>query len=133
METVGVFSEPGSPLPPVKPPFGALLDADDEVWADDSHLRKASNSLFEAGCRWIVCFGERSEDVHDRIDDFIVEQSVFVGCADYEGIVTTFHNDESVAEVAEFFVTCALREMRGALILVQDKEEWAAALSRVTA
>ena len=133
MAPVWLFSEPGSSLPPVEHPFGALLDADDDKWANEADLRRAAGMLIEAGCRWIVCFGARSEDVHDRIDDYIVEQSVFTGRTDYKGVVTTFHADESADDVAEFFVTCALQDMRGALILVQDKEKWAAALSRVTA
>ena len=133
MGPVRLFSEPGSSLPPVEHPFGALLDADDDKWTNEASLRKASIMLLEAGCRWIVCFGERSEDVHDRIDDYIVEQSVSAGRTNYEDVVTTFHTDESVDDVAEFFVTCVLQEMRGALILVQDEEKWAAALSRVSA
>jgi hypothetical protein len=130
MESALLFVEPGSPVPPVDPPFGVLLDADDAEWAEDEHLRKSAVALLEAGCRYFVCFGERSEEVHDRIDDCIVEKTVLGGQADYEGVITTYHTDESVADVAEFFLTCALPQMRGALVIARDGQKWSAALSR---
>jgi hypothetical protein len=126
-----LFSEPGSPLPSVERPFAVLLDADDDEWGAAEQLRSVAMSLLEAGCRYFVCFGERSEEVHDRIDDCVVEKSVLLGQGDYEGIITTYHADESVADVAEFFVNCALPDMRGALALIRDKQKWAAALGSV--
>lgn len=131
MAPLPLFLEPGSPVPPVDAPFGVLLDADDAQWADDDELRKSAVALLEAGCRYFVCFGERSEDVHDCIDDCIVEKTVLGGHGDYEGVITTYHDDESVDAVAEFFVNCALSKMRGALALVRDRNRWSAALKRV--
>ena len=95
-----------------------LLEADDANWSDDGFLRRSCSALLEAGCLWFVCFGERAEEVHDRIDDVIVDQ-------EYEGVVTTYHSDESEQDVAQFFTNVALMEMKGALVLAQDKPRWA--------
>lgn len=119
MVTSVKFSEPAAPLVEgVEQPFALLLDADDQDWRDEEFLRRSSLALLEAGCRWFVCFGQRSETLHDRIDDTIVEK-------DYQSVVTTYHLDESEEEVAQFFKEVALMEMKGGLVLVRDKSRWA--------
>jgi hypothetical protein len=66
------------------------------------------------------------------LDDCIVEMSVLGGQADYEGVITTYHADESVADVVEFFLTCALLEMRGALVVARDGQKWSEALRKAS-
>lgn len=113
------FSEPKAPLASaVERPFGVFLDAGDEDWGDDDFLRRSCLALMKAGCRWFVCFGPRAEAVHDRIDDFIVEHG-------YDGVVTTYHSDESEEDAAVFFTDVALMEMKGGLVLVRDRPRWA--------
>lgn len=132
MAPASVFSEPGSSLPRVERPYAVLLDADDDEWVDEERIREVALSLLEAGCRYVVCYGERSEEVHDLFDDCIVEKTVLGEQADYEGVITTYHTDESVEDVAEFFLNCALPEMRGALVIARDGQKWSEALRKAS-
>lgn len=119
MESVLRFSEPRTPLAvTMDSPFGVFLDADDADWEDDEFLRHSCLELLKAGCRWFACFGARAEAVHDRLDDFIVEYG-------YEGIVTTYHSDESRQEAASFFKDVALMEMKSGLVMVRNPKRWA--------
>lgn len=111
----------GDPLPEVEKPFAVLVDASDEDWTDGYHAEQLIKELLNAGCRYFVCFGPGAEAVHDRIDDVIVEH-------EYDGITTTFHEDESQDDVAEFFNRVAVTGMKGALVLVRDLERWKALL-----
>lgn len=132
MAPAPVFSEPCTSLPRMERPFAVLLDADDDEWVDEGRIREAALSLLDAGCRYFVCYGERSEEVHDLFDDCIVDKTVLGGQADYEGVITTYHTGESVADVAEFFLNCALPEMRGALVIARDGQKWSEALGKAT-
>ena len=119
MDSILTFAEPGILLPSeLEAPFGVFLDGEDDFWSDDDLLCRSCQNLINKGCRWFVCYGPRSEAIHDRIDDVIVEQG-------YEGIVTTYHADESEAEVAQFFKDVALIEMKAGLILVSNRSTWA--------
>ena len=112
-----LFLKPGAPLPSMQCPFGVLLDAEDKDWSNDDFLRRSCTGLLAAGCLWFVCFGERAEEIHDRIDDFIVEQ-------EYQDVTTTYHSEESEQDVAEFFTNVALMKMKSALVLVHDRRKW---------
>ena len=110
-----------SPVPRINAPFGVLLDAGDQAWRDDSFVRERARVLFEAGCRYFVCSGEGSEDLHDCIDDVIVEY-------DYRDVMTTFH-DEPEEKVAEFFLRFGLAGTGSGLVLVDDLLKWESHLS----
>ncbi len=100
------FAKAESPIPEIEAPFAVLSEADEKGWRNDSFLNLRVGALLAAGCRYFVCFGSRSEEIHDRIDDVIVEH-------DYGGVTTTFHGDESAQDVADFFETIALSGMSG--------------------
>lgn len=55
--------------------------------------------LLQSGCKYFVCAGRYAEDLHDFIDQLI---------EDVEGqsirIMTTYHDDESVDSVVNFFI-----------------------------
>ena len=123
MASAPLFCKPRTSLPSIGRPFGVLIEADDKEWLDDGFLCNNCRGLLDAGCTWFVCFGERAEEVHDRIDDVIVERA----CAgqEYEGVCTTYHSDESRQDVAEFFTDAVLKKLSGALVIVQDKASWA--------
>lgn len=112
------YSELGSSIPEIEPPFAVLLDAGEESLSQDSSLNFQVQALLAAGCQYFVCFGGKSEEVHDRIDDLLVEQDV-------KGVTTTFHHDESEQDVANFFMTVALPGMIGALIISCKPQKWA--------
>lgn len=105
----------------IRSPFVVLIDADDSEWRDKLFLRKMVVSLLAKGCRYFVCSGHQSEDIHDQIDDIIVEFA-------YEGIVTTFHGDDSKNEVAEFLLFCTVGEMNDILVLVRNADDWSTAI-----
>lgn len=73
-------------------PVVALLTAHGDPVVHESVVR----SLFAAGCTHFVCSGLASEALHDRIDDLLVER-------DGDGFLTTWHDEESAAEVAAVF------------------------------
>lgn len=113
------FTEPsGMITSSLESPFGVFLDADDEDWDNDDFLRRCCLDLMEHGCRWFTCFGSHAEAVHDDIDDLIVRHG-------YDGVVTTYHSDETEKDAAEFFVNVALSEMKEGLVLVRNKARWA--------
>ncbi|MFT5584806.1 MAG: hypothetical protein ACI9VR_002393 [Cognaticolwellia sp.] len=122
---ISVLYASPSALPRVVPsPFCVLLDADDSDWSDDPPLISAVRALLRAGCRYFVCFGSNSENIHDRIDDVIVDGR-------FCGVTTTWHEDESEKDVAEFFQNCATIGMRASVILVRDQQRWSVAFSAI--
>ncbi|MGZ8316268.1 MAG: DUF7684 family protein [Telluria sp.] len=54
--------------------------------------------LLERGCTYFVCAGTYSEELHDRLDDIISSTK------QKSEICTTFHNDDSLDDVVNFFV-----------------------------
>jgi len=104
-------------VPSVESPFATLLDAADEEWSNPLVAKRLISKLLQAGCRYFVCFGNNSESIHDLIDDCIVD-------GDYEGVVTTFHDNESEEDVLSYFLHCAVLEMAGALVFVREVSRW---------
>lgn len=104
-------------LPVIEAPFVALVDTNDEDWSEVRTAHRLGKRLLAAGCRYFVCFGPRSEEVHDYLDDLIVEEE----CHD---VTTTFHDDESPEEVADFVLNCAAGGMKSVLVFVRRMSEW---------
>ena len=99
--------------------FAVLLDTRDKDWADNSWTRNKIAELLNAGGCYFVCFGSRSEFVHDMIDDLIVDCNYSID------IPTTFHNSESIEDIATFFLSVLiLNEIELGLLLVRDKAIW---------
>ena len=60
-------------------------------------------ALLASGCRYVVCGGQRCEEWHDEADELLALR----GAAAKENdplVITTWHADEPIDEVAEFFV-----------------------------
>ena len=119
-----VFASPGAVPPTLSKPFAVLLDADDRDWVDDTTLVRSVKALLRAGCRYFVCFGSNSEHVHDRIDDLVIDGG-------FDGTVTTWHDDESEEEVAEFFAHSVTSRMKSAVVLVRDQNRWSVTFSKI--
>ena len=76
-------------------PVAALLTSHDAT-RDPGDLELAVLPLLDAGCGYFVCFGEASEALHDRIDELLVERASPSDSA----VMTTWHDDETTAEVS---------------------------------
>ena len=104
-------------LPEIEAPFAVLIDADDTDWSEVELIRSLGKTLLDYGCRYFVCFGQRSEILHDCLDDLLLDEN-------YNDVVTTFHNDETKEEALDFLINCASLDMNGALVVVRDTTEW---------
>ncbi|GGY20363.1 hypothetical protein GCM10011289_24940 [Paludibacterium paludis] len=102
----------------LKKPFAVLLDTRDPLWADSTFLNQKVAELLDMGCRYYVCFGPQSEFVHDQIDDVILNRA----CE--ESVLTTFHDDEAITDVVNFFRVVAMSGMVGGLLLADDQKSW---------
>jgi hypothetical protein len=96
----------------------ALLTAHDAA-EDSPELEQGIRSLLENGCEYFVCVGVASEALHDRIDDLIVESATAAARA----VMTTWHSDETPAEVAEFFFNIAAAKERTLLIVAVEAND----------
>ena len=99
-------------------PFAVLIDTDDEAWSDPLRVRALGVELLESGCRYFVCYGHRSESIHDSIDDVIITSS------DWESVITTFHDDEPKSDVVSFFLNDASGGMKEMLVWVESPLAW---------
>jgi hypothetical protein len=115
------FAAPRAALPTLDKPFAVLLDANDPEWSDANQVERLATDFLNAGCNYFVCFGPGSEALHDRIDAIIEEHEV-------DGVTTTFHEEETRTDVAEFFRTIATVAVRSGLICVRDVAGWNTAL-----
>ena len=114
-----VMSSPDQPLPisALREPFAVLLDVRDAEWADSFWVNCKAAELLDAGCRYFVCFGPKSESVHDLIDDVVLNHGG-------DSVPTTFHDDETVEDVANFFKIVVMSGMAHGLLLVRDFVDW---------
>lgn len=115
-----IYSDSWAPVSATKAskPFAALLDTRDSAWSDGTWVRQQAAALIKEGCRYFVCFGPESEPVHDWIDDEIFDRD------DLEEIYTTFHDDEPIEDVANFFQMIALQGMRSGVVLTLAENDW---------
>lgn len=73
--------------------------------------------LLESGCRYFVCAGTYAENLHDLVDD------VIFSWGGRETILTTYHEDESNEDVANFFVNATVissHETSGLAAILDD-------------
>jgi hypothetical protein len=95
-------------------PFAILLNADDPEWSNKSYLENRIREILDLGCCYIVCFGDISEYIHDCIDDMVLDHS------NNGAVITTFHNEEKLEEVLEFFKLIAMDGMNGGVMLLKN-------------
>ncbi len=100
-------------------PIAALLTSHDPV-DDPLALENVVLSLLDAGCEYFVCFGDASEVLHDRIDELIVDRASPDRSADG---MTTWHDDEPAADVAEFFLNVAGAKEGSLLVAVMETDD----------
>ena len=105
-------------------PFTCLLWDTTGTW-DPEERGALVERLLDAGCRYLVCGGQTCERWHDDADEALAYR-VAMGDGPAPEVITTWHADEPVEEVAEFFVvhaTVADNQIREHLVL-QVGPEW---------
>lgn len=76
--------------------------------ANDGERARLAHKLVASGCTYAVCGGAECEAWHDAIDEALIgPQAESAEPADVE-MMTTWHDGESPAEVAAFFVHAAI-------------------------
>ena len=77
-------------------------------WDSDKETTENRDSLIifllDKGTRYFICIGEFSECLHDRIDELAYEYDDQLGAEAGINIITTYHSEESIEEVVEFFL-----------------------------
>ncbi len=119
-----IVSKIGSPLPPLRRPFAVLIDADESDWRLHCEVLELARQLVLAGCRFFVCFGRKSEIVHDLLDDILIEENLLE-------VVTTFHDEESARDVMSFFLGSTPSEFIDRLVFVNDMNRWELVINSV--
>jgi hypothetical protein len=99
-------------------PVAALLTAH-SVAKDPAELEPVILSLLDSGCDYFVCFGVASEALHDLIDELVLERASALD----RTVMTTWHDDETAAEVAEFFLNTAAAKERSLLVAALEPDD----------
>ncbi|MGH2343561.1 hypothetical protein ACRC7T_19050 [Segnochrobactraceae bacterium EtOH-i3] len=98
--------------------FSVLIDTNDNFWSNKELVLKKIEHLIAEKCKYFVCYGVISEEVHDIIDDFIIEDDL------NEDIITTYHVNESDDNVAFFYYKIVISKYNYNYVICQDKEKW---------
>lgn len=82
--------------------YAVLLVVNDDSIAPDEQF-KLSHQLVASGCRYAVCFGYECSTWDDSIDYAYLEGDPNFDPRDDRFVMTTWHEDESIEDVVEFF------------------------------
>lgn len=85
-------------------PFVVLLTAWDIETVKVGGLSELIGLLLAKGARTFVCVGDFSEDLHDKIDDVIYKYDEDHNIREVSEIITTYHDDEPVNDVINYFI-----------------------------
>ena len=111
---------PQSSIPDLQTPFAAVIDTDDGEWREDAFVCRLGKQLLEAGCRYLVCFGQQSEGVHDRFDDLLID-------GDFPDTMTTYHYEESESDVASFVRDVVMLDVKDVVVIAHRSIRWSSA------
>lgn len=99
----------GLPAAPCDAPFAALVSVHDaHVSADDQ--ARLSADLVRLGCRYAVCRGHDCSSWDDSIDFAYLETDANFDPPDETFVMTTWHVDDALSEVARYLVRLASYE-----------------------
>ncbi len=70
---------------------------------------KAASKLIGTGCQFVVCGGIECEQWHDAVDESISSAALIGEDVSSSKIMTTWHAEESVDELAFFFIYTTFR------------------------
>lgn len=95
-------------------------------------LAEFTEKALAQGAVYICTWGPDCERVHDIFDETIVEQQLRLNPKEYvsSDVMTTWHNDESLEDALEFFLTAAVPDddttrRKAALVVSIDNPGWA--------
>ncbi len=93
---------PGTALPsiPLPAPFRAVVI--DELGAPPTWQAAVSTWLVEGGCRYMLAWGPGSTTWDDAVDFANLERFDFGDLPEDEFVMTTWHDDEPLAETLSF-------------------------------
>jgi hypothetical protein len=92
---------------------------------DESSLWKIQPLIIELinlGCKYFVCAGKYSEELHDFIDDIVLTLPSCRKQEEVNRIITTWHDTDTNSEVADFFLH-STNVSSGLLIAFIDNKE----------
>ncbi len=96
------------------------------AWSIDSISSDLLNNLIlfllDKGCSYFVCVGTYAEQLHDFVDDLVLEQEGLLKNKPYSHVMTTYHDDESLDDVINFFINATeiWDTTNGGLIAILD-------------
>jgi len=70
----------------------------------DAEKKRVADSLIGAGCRYAVCSGLDSSSWDDAVDLAYIDRYPDSDADDSRFVMTTWHDDESLDDIADFFV-----------------------------
>jgi hypothetical protein len=85
-------------------PFAVLLTAWSIGAVKAGGLSELIKLLLAKGAKTFVCIGDYSESLHDEIDEIIYEYDEERNVSETSEIITTYHDDESIDDVVNYFV-----------------------------
>ncbi len=97
-------------------PSAVLLSSYEHRGDSFQDMRGLIDKLIKLDCKYFVCAGKNSEQLHDFIDDVIFDISLSSGHKNYTDIMTTWHNADTDEEVAFFFLH--LTDISNGLLIV---------------
>lgn len=119
---LGKRGECNEPFIQTKPLVSAVLLSSWNQGESHQKLRSLIEKLIHKNCSYFVCAGLNAESLHDYIDDIIVGLSIKNDLVQNKGIMTTWHDEDTSDEVADFFLNSTGIE-NGVLLALLDSEE----------
>ncbi len=106
-------------------PCVALFPAWRHEQVEVSYWEGVVRFLLDRGCTYFVCAGVYSEELHDAVDDFLYQYDDELGVEKSIGVVTTYHADESIEDVVNFFVhsTVIWDKAKGCMVAILDASD----------
>jgi hypothetical protein len=92
---------------PLQRKYFTLMLAWDVSIDEEKSLEQLLGPLVNRGLTYLCAWGHRCGQVHDAADLCVVRREIAIGEADYL-LMTTWHDNETLAEVLWFFETLAI-------------------------
>ncbi|MGI9281763.1 MAG: DUF7684 family protein [Endozoicomonas sp.] len=84
-------------------PRSVLITTYDPVSEEALDIDRIIKKLLEAGTKYFTCIGDKSEHLHDKIDDIICLHDYKNKTEYYKSVITTYHSEEEINEIASYF------------------------------
>lgn len=99
-------------------PYVVMLTAWDSESVSEVLQGNLVRDLLVKGARNFVCLGSFAEQLHDEIDELIYQFDDESGSELATDILTTYHSDESIEDVVNYYVcTTQFKDKEGSCLL----------------